>query len=117
MMKEEQLRKEIKAIDEQIQLLTETRCTSLVCRTNEHDVALQMQELVEKRMELYYQLNASSATSKEMSEPEKAKEEIKKLERAQDQDGKQKDLYSPIPENKGSIPGPKSKEEAQRLAL
>lgn len=53
----------------------------------------------------------------ELVEPEKAKEEIKKLERAQDQDGKQKDLYSPIPENKGSIPGPKSKEEAQRLAL
>ena len=53
----------------------------------------------------------------ELVEPEKAKEEIKTLERAQDQDGKQKDLVTPIPENKGSIPGPKSKEEAQSSAL
>lgn len=71
MVKEEQIRKEIQAIDEQIQSLSETRCTSLVCTTNEHDAALHMQELMEKRMELYYQLNATSTTSKEIKKDEK----------------------------------------------
>ena len=70
-MKKEQIYEEIKKIDEQIQSLNETRCTSLVCTTNEHDAALQMQELIEKRTELYYQLNATSNVKKEMTKEER----------------------------------------------
>ena len=69
-MTKEDIRHEIEKIDQEINRLTETRCTSLVCTTNEYDAALQMQELVEKRTELYYQLNANSSSSKPTMTPE-----------------------------------------------
>lgn len=53
----EQIQNEIEKIDQQIQDLNEHRCEGLVCTTNEHEKTLQLQELIEKRTELYYQLN------------------------------------------------------------
>ena len=57
MMTKEQIYKEIETIDNQIKALKENRCESLVCTTNENEKSLKIQELLEERMDLYYQLN------------------------------------------------------------
>ena len=57
MMTKEQIYKEIETIDNQIKALKENRCESLVCMTNENEKSLKIQELLEERMDLYYQLN------------------------------------------------------------
>ena len=69
-MTKEEIRNEIEKIDQEIKDLTETRCTSLVCTTNEYDAALKMQELVEKRTELYYQLNVNPSVPNPAASPE-----------------------------------------------
>ena len=56
-MTKEQIYKEIETIDNQIKQLKENRCESLFCITNENEKSLKIQELLEQRMELYYQLN------------------------------------------------------------
>ena len=57
MMTKEQIYKQIETIDNQIKQLKENRCESLVCTTNENEKSLKIQELLEERMDLYYQLN------------------------------------------------------------
>ena len=58
-MTTEQIYKEIETIDNQITALKENRCESLFCITNENEKSLKIQELLEQRMELYYQLNTN----------------------------------------------------------
>jgi len=58
-MTTEQIYKEIETIDNQITALKENRCESLFCITNENEKSLKIQELLEQRMDLYYQLNTN----------------------------------------------------------
>lgn len=66
-MKAEQIYKEIEKIDNEIKALEENRCEGLICKTNENDKSLKIEQLLEKRMELYYQLNTNSNTSTKSS--------------------------------------------------
>lgn len=53
----EQINKEIELIDQQIKELKDHRCETLVCTNNEYETSSKIQDLSERRAELYYQSN------------------------------------------------------------
>ena len=55
-MNVEQINQEIEKFEAEIETLKEHRCDSLVCTTNEYETSSKIQDLLEKRTELYYQL-------------------------------------------------------------
>ena len=56
-MTRHELMKEIETIEQEIKQLKDKQCTTLICTTNEHQTSLKLQDLIEKRNELQYQLN------------------------------------------------------------
>lgn len=78
-MNQEQIHKRIEIIENKINALKENRCDGLICITDENQRSLQLQELMEEKMELYYKLNNNNSDKK--NNPKNQLDEIRHQEK------------------------------------